>query len=216
MTNKYLAKIIGGVIIAGALTLLPTKAKAELDGNIRGILSSKSRGSYIEINAFYKLGKDISGFTFLDYASNGDTYYGRTSLDKPIRGNVGIKCQIVHGSGFPNQAGIGMTCVIPKLPKNVFANVSFIPLWIDKEGFKQNLMRLGYFGEAKLKKNCYISGFGEWNVAAEGGIKWEYGEVSLGKKINPKLQIEYNPALMPDGDAMPSLEHRVAVQYNLK
>lgn len=206
-------KTLGSIaLIAIESFLVPVPKAYALDGNIKYVHTKDVANSYVEASAFYKLPGKISGFTFVDFL-NGKGYFAKTSLEKNVASVVNAKAQLVHANEPTTQAGVGVSAVIPHMPKNTFAKVSVMPLWFDAYGRVKDKVIVGYFGSVDLPMGFELSSFGEWNIGAEGGPKWAYGEIELGKNIGP-VNVSYNPALVGDGDAIPRLEHRVSAKID--
>lgn len=215
MTSR-LGKILrfGAIGLASLLPIKKAEAQGNVHGNIEYIQSEISENSYPRLNAFYSLPQRIEGYTFMELYQGGKGYFGRTTLDRAITRGVGPRAIVNHiGEPF-TETGLGVGAVVPHMPRNSFATVGALPLFVDKQGRRlrhQGLVQ--YFFSTPLPLKLNLSGFGEWNILAENGPEWGYGEFNLGRKIGP-FMVTYNPALLNDGDAMPKVEHRVAVTLN--
>lgn len=202
LINLILAAIIGLASLSGV--------KASIKGNIRYIQSEENANSYVEAKADYKLPGEIKGSTFIDFYKNKKGYFGKTSLEKEFGPKVRVRAEAAHANEPFAQAGLGANVVVPYIPKEIFAKISFIPLWFDVNGRVKDKVIAGYSVKINLPKGFKLKSFGEWNVAASDGVKWNYGEIDLGRKFS-FVNVSYNPALKEDGDAVPSVEHRASI-----
>jgi hypothetical protein len=185
------------------------KKTSRIHGNIEYIQSEHPENSYLRANIFYKLPKKIEGFTFLELDKNGD-YFGKTYLDREIKKGFGFRAVGIHSGKLLRELGLGVNAVIPKTPKNIFANVGLIPLWI---GSGRNEISLQYFASVDLPKGFNLSSFGEWDFSRGNGPEWDYGEFKLEKRFG-SFFVGYNPALVGKGNAIPGLEHRATLGVN--
>jgi hypothetical protein len=215
--KKILRNITAGVIL-GASSLLPMKnANAQLNGSIEAVKSFKPKQSYVRPQLFYDLPADIKGFTFLEFYQDGDSFFGRTKLTKEVAKGIGLRSDIVHGSGFPNNYGLGLNVDMPK--NKILKNLYLTPFLVDNKLKKvENKVLAGYFASIKLPFDMQLSSFGEWNLNGKNGVQWTYGELNLEKKLSDKLSVSYNPALKSRGAGkpIPRLEHRVTAKYTFK
>jgi len=194
--------------MVGLAGLLPGEAEAQVSGNVQYIQSERNEGSQIKLNAFYEILKGIKGYTFTELQKGG--YFGKTYLDKDISHGIGPRLMAIHGNEPLSETALGINAVVPYTPENVFATVNFLPLWLGNEGEALgDKAFVGYFFSADLPLGLNLSGFGDWDIFAEGGAQWDYGEFSLTKQLGKNAFIGYNSALLNDGDAIPRLEHRV-------
>jgi len=193
----------------GLAALLPGKAEAQVTGDAHYIQSERNEGSQIKLRGFYELPQEVRGFTFTELQKGG--YFGKTYLDREIGNGIGPRLMAVHGNEPLSETALGVNAVVPYTPENVFATVNFLPLWLGNEGEALgDKAFVGYFFSADLPLGLNLSGFGDWDVLAEGGAQWDYGEFDLHRKIGP-FNVGYNPALLNDGDAIPRLEHRASI-----
>ena len=212
MKNK-LRNILTGAAF-GLAALLPGKAEAQVTGNAQYIRSERSDGSQIKLNGFYGLPQDVRGFTFVELQEGG--YFGKTYLDREISNGIGPRLMAVHGNEPLSETALGINAVVPYTPENVFATINVLPLWLGNEGEALgDKAFVGYFFNADLPWGLNLSGFGDWDVLAEGGAQWDYGEFNLKRKIGP-LDIGYNPVLYNNDGAIPRLEHRVNLGINFE
>jgi len=215
---KKILKNLAVGTMAGAISLLPMKnANAQLNGSIEAIKSFKPKQSYVRPCLFYDLPANIKGFTFLEFYQDGDSFFGRTKLTKEVAKGIGLRGDIVHGSGFPNKYGLGLNVNIPN--KKVFTNFYLTPFFVNNKLKKiENKVLSGYFVNIELPLNMQLSSFGEWNLNGKNGVEWTYGELNLEKKLNKNLSVSYNPALKNRGAGkpIPKLEHRVTARYYFK
>ncbi|KYK26581.1 hypothetical protein AYK26_07410 [Euryarchaeota archaeon SM23-78] len=214
---KYAAAGLATAAIA-TMAIMPPKAyaaddKDTLSGDVEYIITKDKADHYLRPNLFYTLPGDIQGFTFIELYKGGG-YYGRTTLDKMIKGDIGLTGQIIHASHPGSEFGLGLTAIIPHLPKSMFGKVAVRPLWIDKQGKLVDKLMTDYFVDITLPKGFKISTFGGWDLRAKGGPQWDYGEIFIGKEFG-KVKIGYCGALINDGDALPDLQHRIAVGLKL-
>lgn len=215
--KKILRNITAGVML-GASSLLPMKnANAQLNGSIEAVKSFKPKQSYVRPQLFYDLPADIKGFTFLEFYQDGNSYFGRTNLTKEVTKGIGLRAEAIHGSGFPDNYGLGLNVTIPS--KKVFANFYLTPFWVNNKLKKiENKVLSGYFASMKLPLDMQLSSFGEWNLNGKNGVEWTYGELNLEKKLNKNLSVSYNPALKNRGAGkpIPRLTHRITAKYTFK
>lgn len=213
MTNTLKSILTAGAI--GLANILPMK-NVEAQGNVRGSLefiqSEIGENSYPRLNSFYRLPQRISGYTFMEFYKNGDGYFGRTNLNRPIINGVGPRTIMIHGGEPVSKVGLGIGAIMPHMPRNISATAGVIPFWIDKDGRRiRNNIEFQYSINANLPLGLSVNSFGIWNVAAQNGPQWRYGEVNAGRNFG-KFRISYNPALLNDGDAYPKVEHRAAIE----
>ena len=212
---KKILKNLAVGAMAGALSLIPMKnANAQLNGSMEAVKSFKPKQSYVRPQLFYDLPADIKGFTFLEFYQDGNSYFGRTNLTKEVTKGIALRAEAIHGSGFNDNYGLGLSATIPG--KKVFANFYFTPFLVNKKLKKiENKALLGYFASMKLPLNMKLSSFGEWNLNGKNGVGWNYGELNLEKILNKNLSVSYNPALKNKGAGkpIPKLEHRVTAKY---
>jgi len=215
--KKILRNITAGVIL-GASSLLPMKnANAQLNGSIEAVKSFKPKQSYVRPQLFYDLPADIKGFTFMEFYQDGDSFFGRTRLTKEVAKGIGLRSDIIHGTGFPNNYGLGLNVDMPK--NKILKNLYLTPFLVDNKLKKvENKVLAGYFASIKLPFDMQLSSFGEWNLNGKNGVQWTYGELNLEKKLSDKLSVSYNPALKNRGAGkpIPRLEHRVTAKYAFK
>lgn len=215
--KKKLRNITAGVTL-GALSLLPMKnANAQVNGSMEAIKSFKPKQSYVRPSFNYDLPAGIKGFTFLEFYQDGSSYFGRTNLTKEITKGVGLRAEAIHGSGFLDNYGLGLSATIPS--KKVFANFYFTPFLVNSKLKKiENKVLSGYFASIKLPFDMQLSSFGEWNLNGKNGVEWTYGELNLEKKLNKNLSVSYNPAMKNNGvgKPIPKLEHRITAKYTFK
>lgn len=202
--------LIGVGITLGSI-FLPKVADAQVTGNLKYVHSADGiERSYPEIYTFYKLPKEINGFSFMYFYNSGQGYFGKTILNKKIAGRIGIKSESIHINEPITQEGLGLTASVPYLPENASLSVDFLPFWFDKNGRIPSRSSVGYFGSVNLPANFQFSSFGKWVFGNGKGPKWGYGEAELTAKLGP-FRVGYNPALIGDGDAIPRVEHRALV-----
>lgn len=211
--RKSLRSILGAgaFAVASLLPMKQTEAQGNVSGSVEYIQSMQKDGnSYARLNGFYTLPKGISGFTFTELYKDGKGFYGETALDKEIKNGLGIKLRAFHANEPLTKAGIGVTQSIPHLPKNAFAQVGFIPVWVGNKGktVGDNAVTQ-YFASVDLPHGFRVSSFAEWELLGKDGVQFGYGEINVDKKINSNLTIGYNPVLINKGNAVPRLEHRV-------
>ena len=171
-------------------------------------------GSYAEGNFSYKL-PGVEGFTFMDFYTNeGAGYCGRTSLDKTlIADSIGPRVQAYHYNEPFSEGGVGIGIKIPSLPKDVFAKVNIMPVWINKEGkYDGKRAMIDYCFSMPLPKQFTLSGFGGWNLAK--GSTWDYGEFELSRPIYKNIKLGIGTALESRGDrkALPEVAGRITLR----
>ena len=203
------------VVMLGASSLIPVKnAEAQVKGCVEYIQSEINKNSYPRLNMFYSLPGKINGFTFVEFYKANKGYFGRTNLNRLITKNIGPRATIVHAGQPLSQIGLGVGTTVPYMPKNVSANVGLLPVWLDNKGkIVKDKVEAQYFFDVKLPLGFSVNSFGNLNVAAQGGPQWTYGEINAGRNIGP-FRVSYNPALLNKGNAIPKLEHRIAISLN--
>ncbi len=201
--------------VAGLASFMPLeKAEAQVSGSAEYVQSENSESSYARANAFYSLSKGINGFTFMELYRNGSGYFGKTYLDKKNSKGIGPRVMAVHAGEPLSEVGMGVNAVVPHLPKNVFATVGLLPLWIGNDGKSVGDKAMAqYFVSADLPLGLNLSSFGDLDILADGGPQWDYGEVKLQRNFGPVF-VGYNPVLLNDGDTIPRLEHRGIIGVN--
>ena len=210
-------KNIRNAIIYGltALTsaVLPMKADA-LDGFVKYAHPIEDpQKSYIEPNTFYNLPGDVNGSTWLELFQNGEGYFGETNLEREVTNGFNVNTQIQHCNALANRVGVGVSRQVPT-PEGTYLKISAFPIWFDEEGRQENTVEMAYFGEVQLPYGFSANSFGDWNLASEDGVQWDYGEVDLGREVAKGIRLSYNPALLNDGGAVPEVEHRVSASVN--
>ena len=212
--RETLRNLLGiGAMAASAAAASPEKVEAQVSGNVEYIQSERSDGSQIKLRGFYGLPQDVRGFTFIELQEGG--YFGKTYLDREVSNGIGPRLMAVHGNEPLSETALGINAVVPYTPKNVFATVNVLPLWLGNEGKAVgDKAFVGYFFNVEnLPLGLELSGFGDWDVLAEGGAQWDYGEINLKRGIGPFF-VGYNPVLFNKGNAVPKLEHRVNIGVN--
>jgi len=200
-------RTLAKVGMVGLAALLPGKAEAQVTGDAQYIQSERSDGSQIKLRGFYGLPQDVRGFTFIELQEGG--YFGKTYLDREVSNGIGPRLMAVHGNEPLSETALGVNAVVPYTPENVFATVNVLPLWLGNEGEALgDKAFVGYFFNADLPWGLNLSGFGDWDVLAEGGAQWDYGEFNLKKRFG-SLFVGYNPVLYNNNGAVPRLEHRL-------
>jgi len=211
-TLRNIALIATGVGIMASSNVSAQNLDAE------AIKSLKPGSSYGRINASYKLPAEINGYTFGEFYSDGDSYFSKTALTKPVLGNVSVMGQIWNGTGMTDHAGIGVSAIIPTQEKT-FAKAYIIPKYVASTGKAvDNKSVAGYYAEANLPLDMKISSFGEINLDGTKGPEWMYGELNLEKKLTDNISVSYNPALQKKsaGNLQPVIENRFTLKYIFK
>jgi hypothetical protein len=201
-----------GTILKLVLMLcLALPLRAQLNGDIELNLSENS---LIESNFYY--GSEFlrtKAFTFVDYALENDGYFGKTYLNTNIAYGLGTEIQLYHINKPFSFAGAGLTFTIPT--DKFYAYLGLLPLWLDDAGsLMKNNVTTVYLFTISLPKNLNFLAFGQFNLAAEGGPAWEYGELDLALKLGKeqKWEIAYNPSLNSSGELLPDYVNRLAVR----
>ena len=207
--------ITAGIIVLA--TLFPIKKiEAGGTGRVEYIQSEHHENSYARASASYNLPLNVSGFTFSEFYKAGDGYYGITYLEKPVLGSLNARLRLQHDNDPLSQAVTGLSFNAPGLPKGVFAQTYYDALWFLPKGNRiTDKSFLGYFVSVDLPKGFQVKSFGEWNVADRSGAKWDYGELSLGKRFG-LFTFSYNPSLRPKTKdrLLPLLEHRASAKIS--
>jgi len=218
MTNKIKSIAIG--ILLALTGIFPIKnANAQVNANLERINSFKQDCSYFRPNLSYNLPLEVKGFTFGEfYEKDKKDYLVKTSLDKEVYEDLGVKSQIVAGSNFDTKLGLGMSLNLPT-PEKTSAKVYFLPVWKDKTGKNiENRSMLGYSASAQLPLEFKASTFGEINLNGKDGFEYAYGEIKLEKELLKGFFISYNPALKNTGVGKlnPKLEQRITAKYEFQ
>ena len=215
MGMKKTLKEIGLAALIGAASLIPSTAQA-LSGSIRYIASEtsneskKTYGSYPELQMFYTLPAEVKGFTFADFFKKSG-YLAKSSLEREIQYGIGPRVQLTHINQPLTQESLGVSAKTKFLPKGVSAKAYFMPFWRDNEFDKvQKKMLLGGSFSLDLPLELKLLAWGEANTQAG---KWSYGELELGRRFGD-IELSYNPALQPDKNYLPRLEHRACVRVH--
>lgn len=206
MTN-LITKIATGTMFVLSSLMPLKKAEAQLNGNLEYIHANGNEGSYPRTNMFYNLPKDIGAFTFLEFYNDGG-YFGKTMLGKNINESMALKTEIKHIDEPYSKHGVGVEVKIP-LPKNAFIKLKALPFWFKgKERIEDETV--GYFLNVNLPKGFNFNSFADIDSKNK---EWGYGEVSFNKNVG-KLNIGYNPALLPRGKLKPQIQHRITGRIN--
>lgn len=220
--KKTLRKILGIGAVAAAGVLPMEKAEAQFNGGSVGYVhSGKSENSYGRLLGFYELPAEISGFSFVEFYKNGSGYYGETTLNKGIKSGLTTRVNLIHAGEPVSEAGFGVGFNIPRMPKGGYASIGFLPVWVGRDGSVIDKAQAQYSFGFSLPKGFNLGGFGEWNLLKKGGPQWGYGEleatVDLGEMLGldklKGIRVGYNPALLPDGDAVPSVRQRGIAKF---
>jgi hypothetical protein len=202
--------------MTAGVAMLASVASAQAgSGSLRAIQPVEGDGkAYVEAQAFYGLPGDVQGFTFVDLNQDGAGYFGKTTVtrDLGIGQGVSARALAVHCNDLASEGKLGVQADVPFLPKRVYANVAYSPLTVAGDG-AENRNTLDYFVTGDLGHGFTASSFGQWEKG-----DFTYGEFELAKGFDVRVDgkayhvtLSYNPALCGDGDAVPTLEQRVAV-----
>lgn len=209
-------KTLRSLLTAGTIglaSLMPAKkAEAQVAGNIEYIQSEKKENSFGRLNMFYSLPEKANGFSFIEFYRNGGGYFGKTILNRPIKAGLGPKVEAVYSGEPLSRVGLGVGFSVPKVPNGGYANLGLVPVWISSD---QKRVQAQYAFGLNLPKGFHFNGFGEWNLSAENGPEWGYGETELTKDIGP-LEFGYNMRLYNDGNASPKHQHGLILTLNLR
>jgi len=205
-------RTLKSLVTAGAIglaSLMSMKAEAQVHGSVEYIQSEKSENSYSRLNLFYGLPEDVRGFSFIELYDNGDGYFGRTSLDRKITDDFGVRMHVLYVNEPISKAGFGLNWT-PSLSENASARVSLLPLWIGNEGgVIGDRMELQYAGRVDLPLGFNLSGFGILDLlAGKKSPQWTYGEFELTQNLGP-FKIGYNPVLLNKRGVTPDMLHRL-------
>ena len=203
---------IGTAIAAAALALsmaAPAANAGDFRANLEGLASENSDWHYARPNIWYTLPGHIEGYTWGEFYSSGG-YYAETYLDRPVTHGFMVASQMEHIDEPFTQAGIGVGYQIP-LPENAYANIKFLPFWMDKDGVAHGKMEINYCAGVELKHGIKLDTFGVVNPKIG---QWDYGEVTLTKSIGKKVDAGYSAALKNKGTLAPYVEHRAIVRVN--
>ena len=209
--RKTLRSLLGTAAV-GLASMLPMKTEAQVAGNVEYIQSEKNEKSFARANAFYGLPQGVNGFSFIEFYKNGDGYFGKTMLNKPIVSGLGPKVEAVHDGELVSRVGFGASLSVPGMPKGSYLNLGLIPVWLSEEGKR---LQAQYAFGFNLPKGFHFNGFGEMNLRAQGGPRWGYGETELTKDIGP-FELGYNMRLYDDGNASPKHQHGMILTLNVR
>lgn len=209
MKNKTRSIIASGLV--GLAGLVETAA-GQTSGGITYFASRESKSpapnSYVELDHSTQVSDTARVSGFLDLYEKGG-YFGKTSLDKTISKNSGLRAQAVHGNEYLSQVGVGVNYTLPT-PENTFAVVRYIPAWFDRNGNHVNNKQIvGYFASANLPKDLNLWSFGELNIGKRKPL-WAYGEAELSKKLTENTSIGINAQLNGKGGLTPEVVPRIA------
>ena len=227
MTKTLRNLVTAGAVGLGVATGMPAeRAEAQVAGNVEYIQSEKNEKSFARGNIFYGLPQNVNGFSFIEFYKNGDGYFGKTMLNRPIVSGLGPKVEGVHNGELLSRVGLGASFSVPGMPKGSYANLGILPVWLSEEGKR---LQAQYAFGFKLPKGFYLSSFGEMNLRAEPrsvtsstgevntktGPRWGYGEAELTKSFGP-FEVGYNMRLYDDGNASPKHQHGAVVTLNIR
>ncbi|MEM3369947.1 MAG: hypothetical protein QXF07_02660 [Candidatus Micrarchaeia archaeon] len=216
---KDVKKAAVAVTIFANMLLPPSRLNSQGNVDISLVSGGKHENttitSYVKIAGNYDLPLEIKGSTILKLLNEKKGYIGKTTLVKNIRKNViGIRTNIMQYNEIFSQLGIGINTTIQPT-KKVSLNISMLPIWYDGKNLIKDKLTIEYFVKFKLPLNISASCFGEWNVADIRNIKWITGEINISKQLG-NLKLNYNPALVADGDATPIYLHRIGIEIPFK
>jgi hypothetical protein len=207
--TERIIKTVVSLVVAGQISIASPGGSMAAGNSAKFTQPMNGAGTYLEVSTSYNLPGSIKGSTTVDLCDTGG-FFGGTSLEKPVSGGLNARLQMDHSNDLFTRAGMGARAVISST-KRIFAKVGATPVWSDGSGIVKNLSTLNYLVIISLPKGFSILNYGEWNLAAQGGPKWTYGEVNVTKQIG-RVKVGYNPALLGDGDAMPSIQHMLSVE----
>lgn len=209
-----LKNMIAGTLI-GIVSFFPVKAESQVNGNIKYLQTAEKEsvlGSYVEAKALYKLPGNINGFSFVDFYKNERGYFGKTNLTKSLKGGLSAKVQNIYVNEPFTEAYLGFNYRIGEKDKYSIS-VDVLPVVINSEkDWKQN-QRADYSVRANLPYDMTISNFGSWKFERLENPEWTFGELNITKHVG-EVNFGYSGALNSDGDAAPTLEHRVSIGVN--
>lgn len=201
--KNTLKKIITGVALTAA-TVLPAQAQ---NSNIELMQTKDQSTSRVRPNLFYELPGDVKGYTFAEFYEDGGAYLAKSSLNKNLKGSLDAQLQVVNGSGFTDQAGLGVDYKIPT-GDNTFAKVKALPVYVGFDGKRvQNKAVIGFYVDRKVYvpvlKDIHVVAFSEINLAAKDGPAWSYGEIHAQKSLDDfvvglGLDLSHKDGLVPD------------------
>lgn len=190
------------------IALLTGIAAGQVAGDLRYIQSEDKGASYPQVYAFYNPTQNVKGFTFMEFYAG--RYFGKTTLDKGVGKNIGVKAEVTHANEPLTRMGVGPSYVFPQIHKDFFAKVDILPVFVNKNGKQiKNRVAPGYFASLQLPKGIEASSFGQW-INNGKKTNWSYGEFELKKNFG-KNHIGYNAALLGKGEFLPRVQHRVGV-----
>lgn len=193
-------------------------SEVKTSGNLAYFLAEDAKSgnetTYPEINHSTTLpyGMKVSGF--LDFYGHDKGYFGKTTLDKSLTEKLGLRVQAIHVNAPLSQAAFGATYSLPA-PKNTFAKVGYLPLFLDSKGNQvDDKQTVAVVVGARVPRNYSFVAFGEVNVAGTKGPQWVYGEIEFAKKINDRVSVGLNLQLNNKGAGQiaPEVVPRLAVR----
>ncbi|MFH1506654.1 MAG: hypothetical protein ABIE94_06760 [archaeon] len=200
--------------LAAVTILAATASSALADTNIGFIQSLEGGKDYAKVSAPYPLPGGINGFSFLELYENHGGFFGKTVLDRPVAGGVGPRVRGIHANEPLSSLGIGVSTQVPLLPDNISATVAYLPVWFNEDGVLEDVSLAEYLITAELPWGINLKSFGDWKLGVEDAPQWGYGEIIVSIDFEP-FTLSYAPALRNDGDAIPTIEHRVGISMLL-
>ncbi|MEI7718471.1 MAG: hypothetical protein WCI72_01270 [archaeon] len=191
--TKNMKNAMRSVALAGLCLLPQASLKAEgledvkLTGNVAyfmaGSANSGAQTTYPELNHSLTLPYNTRVSGFFDFYQGDNGYFGKTVVEKGLTDRLNARVNIEHINEPFSRAGFGLSYSLPT-PKGTFAKISYLPMYINKEGEKvDNRQVVGFAAGAELPADFSVLAFAEVNVAARKGVQWGYGEVELAKKF---------------------------------
>ncbi len=207
--------VTAGTIGLAGLGVTAGNAEAQFNSGVVEYVQPRENSEALgRVQGFYGLPGDVSGFSFMEFYKNGNGYFGKTYLDKPVLGRIGPRIEVDHVGEPFSYVGAGISTTIPGMPEGGFARVGILPLWRDKNGnMVKNKTMIQYSFGASLPWNMRVGGFGEWNISSPDGLQWGYGEFELVKNFGD-MKVGFNPVLWNDEDAIPEFENRLIIGVN--
>lgn len=208
-TRKKAGIIATGLAALAGLGLMPSKAQAQVSGNVEYIQSEVDAASYPRFNAFYSTPGDVKGYTFMEFYKGGDGYFGKSIFSKEIGKGLELRTELNHVNEPLTKTGVGLQRAVPGLPENVFLKLGVLPLWFGNEGkaFGDNTIAQYFVSLTGLPLGLSADSFGQINLNTG---EWGYGEVGVGRDVGP-VTVRYNPALLNKGGAVPEVQQRVSL-----
>jgi hypothetical protein len=201
----------------GALSLFaPVKTNAQesnINANAEVIRANPNRLSSVRANAFYELPGNVNSYTFADFYSDGDSFFGKSIHDRELIGRINAACEVAFGNGFPNRYSLGVSLNLPT-PEGSFSSLKYLPLSANKEGIIRDTSIIGYTAGASLPLGLDLFSFGDHSIE-RGKFKWGYSEVDITKPIGRNLELGVRGIFTGNGTSKPDAHAGAFLRFKI-